>query len=97
MSVNGERALMRVGDFIITPPIAWHDHGSPGDGPVFWLDKLDIPVLQIQDASFAERLGQDRQPIPRPDGDSDTRYGANLPPGDLRGRHMSRVVNYPHA
>src|SRR4051812_49624727 len=27
-AVNGERTAMRYGDFIITPPMAWHDHGN---------------------------------------------------------------------
>lgn len=70
-TVNTERTPMRVGDVIITPPTAWHDHGNPGDGPAFWLDGLDIPVVQFLDTSFAKGLGQDRQPTSRPDGDSD--------------------------
>ena len=41
--------------------------GGDSDGPVFWLDGLDIPVVQFLDASFAEGLGQDQQPISRPD------------------------------
>ena len=28
-AVNGERTIMREGDFVITPPMAWHDHGNP--------------------------------------------------------------------
>src|SRR5271166_1550331 len=30
-SVNGERTIMNEGDFIITPPMAWHDHGNKSD------------------------------------------------------------------
>ena len=57
---------MHEGDFIITPPMAWHDHGNPSDEPIFWLDGLDIPVVQFLDASFAEHLGEDEQPIDPP-------------------------------
>jgi gentisate 1,2-dioxygenase len=32
---------MHEGDFIITPPWAWHDHGNPSNEPIFWLDGLD--------------------------------------------------------
>ncbi len=97
-AVNGERTAMREGDFIITPPMAWHDHGNPGSDPVFWLDGLDIPVVQFLDASFAEQLGQDEQPITLPQGDSDARYGANLLPVDHRGAGgSSPVFNYPYA
>ena len=97
-SVNGERTIMHEGDFIITPPMAWHDHGNHSDAPIFWLDGLDIPLVQFLDASFAEQLGQDEQPLSRPDGDSDARYGANLLPVD-HGRQAgtSPVFNYPYA
>ena len=61
---------MHEGDFIITPPMAWHDHGNESDDAVFWLDGLDIPVVQFLDASFAEHHDHDEQPISRPEGDS---------------------------
>jgi gentisate 1,2-dioxygenase len=97
-AVNGERTIMHEGDFIITPPWAWHDHGNPSLAPVFWLDGLDIPVIQMLDASFAEHLDVDEQPITRPVGDSDARYGHNLLPVDHRGGGgTSPVFNYPYA
>jgi gentisate 1,2-dioxygenase len=96
-AVNGERTIMHEGDFIITPPMAWHDHGNPSDEPIFWLDGLDIPVVQFLDASFAEHLDVDEQPIHRPVGDSDARYGANLLPVDHKpGGGSSPVFNYPY-
>ena len=96
-SVNGERTIMNEGDFVITPPMAWHDHGNHSDEPIFWLDGLDIPVVQFLDASFAEHLDQDEQPIQRPTGDSDARYGANLLPVDHQGGGgSSPVFNYPY-
>jgi len=97
-AVNGERTVMNEGDFIITPPWAWHDHGNQSDKPIFWLDGLDIPVVQFLDASFAEHLDRDEQPIFRPVGDSDARYGANLLPIDHKpGGGSSPVFNYPYA
>jgi gentisate 1,2-dioxygenase len=97
-SVEGERTLMNEGDFIITPPMTWHDHGNESDRPIFWLDGLDIPVVQLLDASFAEQLGQDEQPILRPLGDSEARYGANLLPVDHKpSGGNSPVFNYPYA
>ena len=53
-SVDGERTTMHPGDFIITPSWTWHDHGNDGDGPMVWLDGLDIPIVTLLDASFAE-------------------------------------------
>jgi gentisate 1,2-dioxygenase len=97
-AVNGERTTMHEGDFIITPPWAWHDHGNPSPDPVFWLDGLDIPVVQFVDASFAEHLDVDEQPIFRPEGDCQARYGANLLPVDHKpGGGTSPVFTYPYA
>ncbi|MGQ3215327.1 MAG: gentisate 1,2-dioxygenase [Shinella sp.] len=95
-TVNGEKTIMHEGDFIITPPMAWHDHGNQSSDPIFWLDGLDIPIVQFLDASFAEHLDRDEQPLDRPIGDSDARYGANLLPVDHGARGgTSPVFNYP--
>ena len=69
-TVNGERTLMHPGDFIITPYMAWHDHGNDTDEPMFWLDGLDIPLIQFLDASFVERLDEEVQPVGKPEGNS---------------------------
>ena len=97
-AVDGERTTMRPGDFVITPSKAWHDHGNETHEPMFWVDGLDIPVVQFLDASFAEGYGDDEQPISRPEGDSHARYGRNLLPVDLqRSTKASPVFNYPYA
>ena len=97
-AVNGERTPMHYGDFIITPPMAWHDHGNETDQPMFWLDGLDIPIVQFLDASFAEHHDEDEQPIARPAGDAQARYGSNLLPVDQRpAAGASPVFNYPYA
>jgi gentisate 1,2-dioxygenase len=96
-AVNGERTMMQVGDFVITPSLAWHDHGNQTDVPMFWLDGLDIPVVGMLDASFSEPLGTDEQPIQRPPGDSVARYGHNMLPVDWKRRGTtSPVFNYPY-
>ena len=97
-AVNGERTSMRYGDFIITPPMAWHDHGNETDQPMFWLDGLDIPIVQFLDASFSEHHDEDEQPIARAVGDAQARYGSNLLPVDQRpAAGASPVFNYPYA
>jgi gentisate 1,2-dioxygenase len=97
-AVNGERTEMHEGDFVITPPQAWHDHRNEGDQPVFWLDGLDIPIVQFLDASFAEHHDEDEQPLSRPDGDSEARFGSNLLPVDHRApTAASPVFNYPYS
>jgi gentisate 1,2-dioxygenase len=97
-AVNGERTTMHYGDFIITPPMAWHDHGNHSGDPVFWLDGLDIPIVQFLDASFADHHDEDEQPLSRPIGDADARFGSNLLPVDYRpATGASPVFNYPYA
>lgn len=96
-SVDGERTTMMPGDFVITPYMAWHDHGNDTDEPMFWLDGLDIPLIQFLDASFIERHEEELQPISKPVGDSYARYGANLLPiGYRSGSATSPIFNYPH-
>ena len=90
--------MMEPGDFVITPSRAWHDHGNQSTEPMFWLDGLDIPVVQFLDASFAEGLHEDEQPITRKTGDSHARFGRNLLPVDLESKSQaSPIFNYPYA
>lgn len=97
-AVNGEKTAMHEGDLIITPPMAWHDHSNESSRPIFWLDGLDIPLVQFLDASFAEHFDRDEQPIALPEGDSLARYGANLLPVDfVPARGASPVFNYPYS
>jgi len=65
-SVDGERTAMAPGDFVITPSMTWHDHSNETSEPMFWLDGLDIPMVQLFDTSFAEGLKEDQQKITRP-------------------------------
>ena len=55
-AVDGERAWMSPGDFIITPAMTWHEHGG-GEDPVIWLDGLDVPLVGFLGAGFREELG----------------------------------------
>jgi gentisate 1,2-dioxygenase len=97
-SVDGERTMMEPGDFVITPYMAWHDHGNHSDAPMFWLDGLDVPLIATLDASFVERFDADEQPVGRPVGFSSARYGANLLPVDHKpGAATSPIFNYPYA
>jgi gentisate 1,2-dioxygenase len=104
-AVDGERTTMSPGDFVITPPWSWHDHGNQSDAPMVWLDGLDIPLVNFLDAGFSEDDPRDIQPVERPEGDSLARYGTGLLPlGERRGNGAaevggaatSPVFNYPY-
>ncbi|HVI22736.1 MAG TPA: cupin domain-containing protein, partial [Myxococcales bacterium] len=96
-AVDGERATMRPGDFIVTPSWTFHDHGNPGNSPVIWLDGLDIPMVSFFDAGFAERDPNEVQHPVRPEGDALFRYGQNLLPVEYQPASRSTpVFAYPY-
>ncbi|WP_135467615.1 gentisate 1,2-dioxygenase [Crenalkalicoccus roseus] len=100
-AVDGEKAVMRPFDLVLTPNWQWHDHGNPSDRPMIWLDGLDIPTVRFYEASFAERLERPSHDETLAPGDSLRRYGRNLRP--MRGTAADRrppgqpLFHYPHA
>jgi gentisate 1,2-dioxygenase len=46
---------------------------QPTDALVFWPDGLDIPIVQLFDASLAEGLCADERTVTQPAGDSHAR------------------------
>ena len=46
-AVDGEKAFMSPGDFVITANWAPHDHGNTSKKPMLWLDVLDFPADQL--------------------------------------------------
>jgi gentisate 1,2-dioxygenase len=97
-AVNGERTTMRPGDFIITPSWTFHDHGSEADGPVVWLDGLDIPMIRFFDAGFAQNGDASSQTVTQPEGTSIARYGHNMAPvrHDAPFGATSPIFSYPY-
>ncbi len=96
-AVDGERVMMRPGDFVTTPNWAWHDHGNLGSEPVVWLDGLDTAFANLFGAHFREDYPQESQPVSRAEGDAVARYGANLLPVDYRPQgHASPLLCYPY-
>jgi gentisate 1,2-dioxygenase len=98
-SVDGEKTFMERGDFIITPAWHWHEHGNEGAAPMVWLDGLDVPMVAMLDASFAEHADDLPAPIaPRRGGDSRARFGSNLLPVDYTPPSPSSpLFKYPYA
>ena len=96
-AIEGERVMMRPGDFVVTPGWTWHDHGNVGTKPVVWLDGLDTAFANLFGAHFREDYPEETQTPSRPEGDSAARYGANLLPVDrgLQG-HASPILSYPY-
>jgi gentisate 1,2-dioxygenase len=96
-AVDGERTTMHPGDFILTPSWTYHDHGNPSDAPAIWLDGLDIPMVNLFGASFAEHHPDATQAVARPEGDAFWRYGTALLPVDFTPGRRSPMLSYPYA
>jgi gentisate 1,2-dioxygenase len=100
-SVDGEKAVMRPFDLVLTPGWQWHDHGNTSGQPMIWLDGLDIAIVALFNASFAEHFAEAAYPETVPAGDSTLRYGRNMRP--MRGTGADRrpreqpLFHYPYA
>lgn len=70
--IGGEKCPMEKGDLILTPSGLWHEHGHDGQGPVVWLDALDLPLIYGLEASYAVE-GPKHDARDEPDA-SQTRY-----------------------
>ena len=87
-AVEGEKANMSRGDFILTPNWAPHDHGNPGKNPVLWLDVLDMPTINHFETSFMEHYDEKAQNTNRQDGDLLERFGSGVLPDGQTDRHV---------
>lgn len=99
-ALDGEKAIMRPFDLVLTPNWQWHDHGNASPSPMIWLDGLDIPTVRFFEASFAERLPSAAHPTTAPCGDTQARYGRNLRPfaGTAAARRPTHqpLFHYPY-
>lgn len=100
-AVDGEKAVMRPFDLVLTPGGQWHDHGNFTDKAMIWLDGLDIPTVRHFDASFAEKLPDAMYPETVKPGDTLARYGHNMRPmrGGIADRRPSQqpLFHYPYS
>ncbi|MBX5466275.1 MAG: gentisate 1,2-dioxygenase [Firmicutes bacterium] len=96
-TVDGEKTVMRRGDFVTTPIWSWHDHGNSSDQPMVWLDGLDVPLVNRLNGMFGDPFPTEVQPVTKAPDDSWWRWGQSLRPvGDPppQARRASPIVNY---
>jgi len=63
--VDGEPCRMERGDLILTPSGFWHEHRHEGQGPIVWLDILDLPLIYQLDSSYALDGEPQQEKLPR--------------------------------
>jgi gentisate 1,2-dioxygenase len=95
--VDGEKTVMKYGDFVLTPNWTAHDHGNESKQPMIWLDVLDVPTVNFFETAFAEHLESAMQNTQRVDNDSLWRFGSGvLPDGTDTSAIRSPIVNYAY-
>lgn len=52
--VDGVRLDMSPGDVVLTPGWSWHGHGNDGNAKGYWIDFLDVPLVQLLEPMFLE-------------------------------------------
>ena len=90
-TVEGDRVFLERGDFVLTAPWLWHDHGSKSAKPAIWMDGLDIPLNNFLDASFFEPHPQQAQEVTEALNGTVLKYGV----GQLRTSWEKRSTVYP--
>jgi len=53
-TVDGVRVPMLPNDVVLTPSWMWHGHGNEGAIPAYWIDYLDVPLVQSVEPMFLE-------------------------------------------
>jgi gentisate 1,2-dioxygenase len=52
--VEGENITFGPGDMVLTPHDTWHNHGNEGDEPAINLSVLDLPLVEVLNATYFE-------------------------------------------
>ena len=96
--VDGERLPMDEGDLVLTPGGEWHDHGHEGEGPVIWLDALDLPLFVYLEGSYAVE-GPLQAQRNRPDASAVEYLASGLAPSRTSAPRARRypMMRYPWA
>ena len=105
-NVAGEKLVMERGDLVITPNGEWHDHGNQGTEPIFWIDVLDVPMVEHFNAIMTEwdytenGVAVKAQSVRREPGYSQKLFsGASVVPlfgwEDRRNRRFTPKYKYP--
>jgi gentisate 1,2-dioxygenase len=65
--VDGVGVPMEQGDVLLTPGMCWHGHANEGSAPAYWIDILDLPLVQLLEPMFYEDHPAAYEPVERHD------------------------------
>ena len=63
--VNGETIAMLPNDIVLTPKGSWHGHGNASGAAAYWIDFLDVPLIQLLEPMFFDPYPGDFEPADR--------------------------------
>src|SRR5438445_654233 len=67
-TVDGQKCAMKSGDLVLTPGMAWHDHGNAASASVYWMDILDVQIVRVLENLTFEPYPDEQQPALRSPG-----------------------------
>jgi gentisate 1,2-dioxygenase len=73
-TVDGTSVPMERGDVLLTPGMCWHGHGNEGSEPAYWIDILDVPVVDWLEPMFYEDHPAGFEPVQAVDPASPLRF-----------------------
>ena len=72
--VDGMQVDMAPGDVVLTPQWRWHGHANNSAAPAFWIDFLDVPLVQNLENMFFEHHPETLETVQGHAPDSSLRY-----------------------
>lgn len=90
--VNGVKIDVAEGDVVLTPSWHWHGHTNSGDKPAFWIDFLDVPLVQKLENMFFQDHPERNEPIRTHEPDSPLRHKAPDLERQMRERGVADIA-----
>jgi gentisate 1,2-dioxygenase len=90
--VNGVKVDVAPGDVVLTPSWNWHGHSNAGDEPAFWIDILDVPLVQHLENMFFQDYPERNEPVIGHEPDSVLRFKGTDLARDAREKGTSDVA-----
>jgi gentisate 1,2-dioxygenase len=72
--VDGVKIPMLPGDVLLTPNWAWHGHSNESDACAYWIDVLDVPLVQFLEPMFFESYPERIEQTEKVDAQSPFRF-----------------------
>jgi gentisate 1,2-dioxygenase len=97
--IDGEGCTMQPGDLVLTPGWTWHGHINRTEGPMVWMDSLDVPLIGSLKAGLYEDYPDQLYPATKPVDDSVRRFGGGFlrPTWDRSSSLVSPLLTFPWA